>query len=92
MLYQFLHLLTGFNIVAKGNQSFKKLLDQGISEHIHEIEVINDTATHELEIERSLDRMSREINSYKLTVSKDEDSGGHLLQTMTIEIKHKFYK
>ena len=67
--------LSGFIIAAKGNQSFKKLLEQGIGNYVDEIEVINTTATHELEIERALEKMQREINSYNLTVDKDDETG-----------------
>lgn len=61
-------------MVAKGNQSFKKLMEQGIADHIDEITEIGEIATKEYFIESSLDKMGYDIMQHKILTSVDEET------------------
>lgn len=61
-------------MVAKGNQNFKKLQEQGIQKYVNEISEIENLATKEYTIEMSLDKMAIGITYHHVKLTTDEDT------------------
>ncbi|CAG7831213.1 unnamed protein product [Allacma fusca] len=70
----------GFTVVAKGNQNFKALLEQGIAKNVDEIASIGELATNEFAIETKMERMQRELNRLKMENIVDPTSGLTIIQ------------
>ena len=62
-------------MVAKGNQNFKALLDQGLGQHVAEISAIGDLATNEFAIESKMEKMLKEMDKIKLQTSVHPTTG-----------------
>ncbi|CAL8110099.1 unnamed protein product [Orchesella dallaii] len=63
--------ICGFTVVERAGQNFKKLLEQGISEHVKEITEIGELATKEYEVEFALNKMNIGISHHQIEISFD---------------------
>jgi len=61
--------------VAKGNQNFRALLDQGMLKHVDQIAEIGNLATNEFAIENKLEKTLRELNKLKIENVVEPSSG-----------------